>query len=262
MGELGPHEGRASAYAWRWYDSARGLLPWLALIAAVVGIKANRDPRTLLLLIPLALVYLVYLLVLFGLSLWIGSSMDSSGRAQFDLLFYPLAISVTLLWLVIPAFARRPAAARTLAAIVLVLGVAGLAVISYGTASSDESMMFLAFLGLLGAALVLTPAAAARLSGRSYRPVVFMLWLAVWLIVGGVLAVLGFLAVLVSMNAGPSVSELPGVIVQGLVVGAIMGLFLYALHLPYMLLGFASPFFRTRLQACLNLQQPGGNESK
>jgi hypothetical protein len=256
MGGMGPHEGQASVYKWHWYDSVLGLLPWLILITAAVGVKANRNPRTLLLLGPLALVNLLYWSILFVISLRMGSPMTASSQTQFDLLFYPLAIGVTLLWLAAPVFERLPAAGRGLAAVVLMIALAALAVVSYGTASSDETTFSIALLGLLGAALALSPAAAARLCGHSYQPVAFMLWLAMWLIVGGVLAVLGILAVLVSVGAGPSVSELLRLVQQGVVVGAMIGLCLYVLYLPYMLLGFASPFFRARLQACLNLERP------
>lgn len=260
MGEIGPRKGQASTYQWRWYDSMLGLLPWLALVTAAVGIKANRNHRTLLLLVPLALVILLYRSFLFCVSLKVGSSMTSSSQVQFDLLFYPLAIGVTLLWLAAPVLGRRWGAVRILAAVVLMMAVAGLAIVSYGTASSDETVLSMALLGFLDAALALTPAAAARLCRRSYRPVVFMLWLAVWLIVGSVLAVLGLLAVLMLRNGGPDLGELPRLVQQGMVAGAIFGLFLYVLYLPYMLLGFASPFFRARLQACLNLQPSESGE--
>jgi hypothetical protein len=232
-----------------------GLLPWLVLIAAAVGIRANRDYRTLLLLIPLATANLLYLFILFCMSLWTGSSMDSSGKAQFDLLFYPLAIGVTLLWLAAPALARLPAAVRIAGAVASMIVVAGLTIVSFGTPSPGEIKMFLVFLSLFGAALALTPAAAARLCGQSYRPVAFTLWLGAWLIVGGVLATLSFLVVLVSMNEGPNASELSRLAVQGIAVGAILGVFLYVLYLPYLFLAFNSAFFRARLQACLNLHR-------
>jgi len=262
MGGIGPDEGRASVYRWRWYNAVLGLLPWLILIVAAVGIKANRDHRTLLLLVPLALANLLYWSILFLISLGMGSRASSSSQTQFDLLFYTLAIGMTLLWLAAPLFQRLPAVVRILAAVALMIALAGLAVVSYGTASPDETALFTAFLGLFGAALALTPAAAARLCGQLYRPTAFMLWLAIWLIIGCVLAVLGILAVLVSVNGGPGVSELPRLVLQGAVAGAIIGLCLYVLDLPYMLLGFASPFFRARLQACLNLEQPDDHKGE
>ena len=74
-----------------------------------------------------------------------------------------------------------------------------------------------------------------------------------WLIIGGVLTTMGILAVLMSMDSGPNMEQLPGAALQGAFLGVIFGLIVYALNLPYMLLGFASPFLRERMQACLNL---------
>ncbi len=229
---------------------------WLALIAAVVAPRSNRNYRTLLILIPLALVAILYL------SLRRASGMSSSSATQFDLLFWPLAVGVTLLWLTAPALGQR-GVVRMAVAFVLLMAVAGLGVFSYGTASSQETTVLLVLLCVLGGVLVLAPVAAARLCGSHYRPVPFMLWLAVWTIVGGVAAMLLAFAVLLSvLSSGPSASEIPEVMVQTLVAGAIIGLCLYALNVPYLLLGFASPFFRARLQVCLNLRPAGDNESK
>ena len=253
---MGPHEGQASLYEWQWHYSAPGLIVWLVLIAAAVGLRANRNYRILLILIPLAVVNLLYHL------LKKLSGMTSSSTIQFDVLFQSLAVGVTLLWLVVPALGQR-GAIRMAVAFVLLMAVAGLTVFSYGTASSEETTLFLVVLGLLGGLLVLAPSAATRLCRRLYRPVGFMLWLAVWMIVGGVVAMLAALAVLISvLSSGPSASEIPEVILQTMVVGSIFGLCLYALYLPYMLLGFASSFFRTRLQACLSLQQPDAPEGE
>ena len=250
LGDVGPREGEASLYEWRWYYSALGSLPWLVLVAAIVGLKANRSPRILLILMPLAVVNLLYLL------LTKLSGMTSSSAMQFDLLFQSLVIGVTLLWLVAPALGRR-GVVRVVVAFVLLVAVTGVSIVSYGTMSSEETTMFLALLSLLGGVVVLAPVATTRLCRGRYRPVPFMLWLGVWMTIGGVVAVLGAFALLISLlGSGPSASEIPRVILQAMLAGSILGLCLYVLSLPYLLLGFASPFFRTRLQACLNLDRP------
>ncbi len=253
---MGPHEGQAVLFEWQWSYAAPGLLVWLTLIAAAVGLQANRNHRIWLLLIPLAIVNGVYLLFKKL------SGMDSSSAAQFDVLFHSLAIGLTLLWLMGPALGRR-GTTRLVIAFFLLMAVTGLAIVSYGTASSQETTIFLVSIGSLSGVSILAPAAASRLCRRFYRPVPFMLWLAVWMIVGGVVATLiSFAVLLTALSSGPSVSQIPEVIFQFTIAGAILGLSLYVLHLPYMLLGFASPFFRTRLQACLSLQQPDTPEGE
>ena len=63
LGDLGPREGEASFYEWRWSYSAPLLLPWLVLLVSIVGIRANRDRRAWLILVPLMIVNLSYLLL-------------------------------------------------------------------------------------------------------------------------------------------------------------------------------------------------------
>lgn len=257
MAGLGPREGRPSVYQWRWYYSAQGLLPWLVLAVAAVSIKANRNYRTLLILLPLAAVSLAYLLFKRA------TGIPSSSAMQFDLLFYPLAIGVTLLWLAAPVLRRCRSAMRLLMALALMIGVAALGLVSYGTESSDATTLLLTTLAFLGVVAILAPAGAARLSGRSVHPVVFMLWLAVWMVVGSSITTLAILGVAISvLSSGPSMSELSQLVPQMIVAAAILGVSLYLLYLPYMLLGFVSPFFRTRLRACLNMDRSDESEAE
>lgn len=253
MAGLGPHEGQPSVYQWHWYYSARGLLPWLVLVVAAVSIKANRNCRTLLILLPLAVVSLAYLLF--------RMVMSSSSAMQFDLLFYPLAIGITLLWLAAPVLGRYRSIMRLLMALALMMGVAALGLVSSGTESSEATTLLLTILAFLGAVAILAPVGAARLSGRSVHPVVFMLWLAVWMVVGSSIATLGTLGVAMSvLSWGLSMSELLRLVPQLITFAAILGVSLYLLYLPYMLLGFVSPFFRTRLRTCLNMEGPATSD--
>jgi hypothetical protein len=80
---------------------------------------------------------------------------------------------------------------------------------------------------------------------------------------GGALAAAGFaIVVLLVFSSGMSTSQTYEALVISVVVGAILGLCLYVLYLPYMLLGFVSPFFRSRLQTCLNLHRPAVDEEE
>lgn len=251
IGQVGPNEGQALLYPWPRYYSAPAWVFWLVPIAAMVGLKANRNARALLILIPLAVVNLLYTLFMRL------SGTSSSSASQFDLLFQSLAMGVTLLWLLAPALGRR-GLFRIVAAFLLIMAVAGLAVFSYGTRSSEETAIFLAVLAFLSSVLILAPAAAAHMCRARYRPVGFMLWLGLWTVIGGLVAILGSMAfVFLVFSSGPGLSELLVVILMTMVVGAIFGVCLYMLYLPYMALGFASPFFRARFQACLNLNPPG-----
>ena len=61
LGDLGPKQGEAIPFEWKWSYSAPALLVWLALILALVLPRANRDLRVLWIFVPLALVAAVYL---------------------------------------------------------------------------------------------------------------------------------------------------------------------------------------------------------
>ena len=232
------------------------LLPWLVLIAAAVTIKANHNYRTLALLIPLALVNLLYVPLRNALN------MTSSDVVQFDWLFQSLATGVTLLWLIAPSLECRPAAARIAAGIGFMVASAYVGMLSYGAASQQEAILFLALISSLGIVIVLAPAIAARLCRQSYRPKTFLLWLALWTIVATVIAILVTVIVAIAFLPGPSASELPRILLMTLLSGAFFGLCLYVLCLPYMVLGIAHPFFRARLQACLNLRENARDASR
>lgn len=251
LGNLGPRQGQASFYQWRWYDLAVGFLPWLVLIGAVIGIEANRRAHVLLIFVPLAVVNLLYL------SSKALSSMASSSAVQFDVLFQSLALGLTLLWLVAPAL-KGHGFIRVATAFGSVMAVAALCMISYGTTSAEETTVFAVVLGTMGAVLILAPIAARRFCRGFYHPARFALWLGFWTVIGGVLAMLGALVILlVILPSGPSGSQIPMILLMTMLAGVGVGSCLYIVQLPFVLLGFASSFFRHRLQGCLHLQPPG-----
>jgi hypothetical protein len=91
-----------------------------------------------------------------------------------------------------------------------------------------------------------------RLCGGEYRPVRFLLWLALWTLLCSLVAALGFLIVAsIIFSSGPGSYE---AILTFVLAGSIFGLFLYGLNLPFMILGFAHPFFRERCCVCLRLK--------
>ncbi len=179
------------------------LLPWLVVLGAMVVIKANRDRRVWLILLPLGVVGLMPLLLK-------SATVRSSNDLDFDLTFQTLICGLTLLWLAAPVLGRHGA------------------------------------LRLV----------AAWSCGWVYRPGPFILWLLLWcVVIDGVATLAGGLAIfLTSWAAGVRLPDFRGAVGAMVGMGLLFGLFVYALNVPYLLLGFASPFFRTRLQTCLNLR--------
>ena len=247
IGQLGPQQGKAAGFDWKWHYSAARWIIWLALILALIAPKANRNIRVLLILAPLIIVNLLWLLFMKF------AKMNSTDVQEFTLIFNSMAVAVTVLWLIANSFTRFGSAIRFLLSFGTVMIVAGLGPWSYFAEFSSEMALFLALLVFMALTMLAAITLSRRLCGGKYRPVCFMLWLALWMLLGSFVATLGFLIVAsIITSSGQGLSEL---ILMFALAGMIFGLCLYVLNLPFMILGFAHPFFRERFCACLRLKE-------
>jgi len=249
LGESGPQQGEAVNFDWKWSYSAPGLVIWLALILAIVLPKANHDRRILLIFIPLVIVNL----------LWLAfknvSGMPSATASQFDTVFHSMAVGIAVLWLVANYFDRFGGFVRFLMFLGTLVAVACLGILSYSTEFSNEAALFLAMLVFFSITVLAATTAAGKLCRGEYRPLRFMLWLALWNIVASLFTTFGFFVVgNLIMSSGGSGPDILQAILMLVLVGLAFGLCLYVLNLPFMILGFANPFFRKRFNACLRLK--------
>jgi MFS family permease len=113
--------------------------------------------------------------------------------------------------------------------------------------------VFLALFVCMTFALLTAITISRRFCKKKYSPIRFMLWLVLWMVLLGSFATLIFF-ILGSLILSSWPSRLISQLIQVLFVGLILGLFIYVLNLPFMLLGFVSPFFRERLYVCLRLK--------
>ncbi|NIP54597.1 MAG: hypothetical protein GWN67_21165, partial [Phycisphaerae bacterium] len=60
IGELGPKEGKAVIYNWKWYYNILPLSLFFTLILLLVFVRANRTPRAWLIFVPLLIVNLLW----------------------------------------------------------------------------------------------------------------------------------------------------------------------------------------------------------
>jgi len=248
LGNVGPQQGEAEIFDWKWSYSAPGYVIWLVLILAIVLPKANRDARILLIFIPLLIVNL------FWLTFKKVSSMPSSSASQFDTVFQSLAVGIAVLWLVMNYFERFGVFVRFLLSFVILVAVAGLGTLSYSTDFSNETVLFLALSAFQAITILGATTAAGKLCNWRYRPPRFMLWLAVWMLLISLITTFGFFIVGTTlMSSGPGPDILQAILMLTL-IGLIFGLCLYILNLPFMILAFYSPFFRERLNTCLQLK--------
>jgi hypothetical protein len=246
LGELGQQQGQAASYDWKWYYSTPGLAIWLALILAFVVPKANRDRHILWILVPLVIVNLLWL------AFEAVSGMPSSAASQFDTVFHSAAVGIAVLWLVANYLGRFGGFVRFLMSFGILMVVSCMGILSYSVETSNETAFFLALLVFMALVILVAMTLSQKLCGGKYRPLGFMLWLVLWTPVVSLVAMLGFIVVgSIIMSNWPDLAEGIRIVVLG---GPVLGLCLYLLNLPFMILGFAHPFFRERFCACLRLK--------
>ena len=223
-----------------------GLVIWVGLILALVVPKTNHDLRVLWILVPLAIVNILW---------WIFmklAGMNSTDAQQFTLVFNSMAVGVTVLWLIANSFVRFGGAIRFLLSFMTVIIVAGLGILSYSSELSNETALFLIFFAFMDLTMLASITLSRRLCKKKCRPVYFMLWLLFWILLASLVAIAGFIAIgSMIVSSWPDLHET--VIIFGL-GELIFGLCLYVLNLPFMILGFVHPFFRARFCACLGLK--------
>lgn len=220
--------------------------PWLLLALAIVLPRANRHRHALLIFIPMLVLGLLWRRVtkLTG--------MSSANETQFSFVVEFLAVGMALLWL----NADRLGGCRGLTRLAAGLGILLLAdlaaIVSYWGAFPGQTGMFMVFTAIVSVVLLASLALTRRLARRRYRPVRFMLWLAVWSAVGATAGAAAFVGAMTLANLHSIPSLLP-LIIEIVVPGVVLGLCLYAVNLPYLLLMFTSPFFRRRFHVWLGV---------
>ena len=259
LGRIGPQQGETTSYNWKWYYSASGLIIWLALILAVVIPKANHNLQVLWIVVPLVVANLLWL------AFKQASDMPSRVAAFYDTLFQSMVISITVLWLTANHFRKLVGGARFFFSFGTVLIVASLGTLPYYTGFSRDTFLFSVLFVIITLALLLAMTLSSILCRKQYKPGYFMLWLALWTLIGSIVAIsicyavsIFYSVLITGTGTRPPWSDLPRLILQLAIPGLIFGLLVYMLNLPYMILGFAHHFFRERFCTCLGLTVKSG----
>ncbi len=248
IGELGQKEGTAVVYNWRWYYNIPALALWVVLLGAIVFVKANRNPRALLIVLPLLVVNL----------LWFGFvkllNFPSITRAEFGPLFASYTVGFAVLWLFAHKLRNRNRFVTFLLALIImiVVGLVGLA--SYSTGEfSEQTVVFLMFLAILALAALVGFVLAAWRCREHYNGLRFILWLGIWTVIGSIVSLLFFMGIMFIV-VGNVRDNLTSMLPQVLVMGLVAGLLLYVINLSFMIFGLNVSFFRERFYACLRLK--------
>jgi hypothetical protein len=216
------------------------------LLASILLVKANRNPQALLIIIPLLVLYL----------LWLGFvrllNFPSIARGQYDPLVASYAVGIAVLWLLAHKLANRNRLVTFLLAllIMIVVGLVGLG--SCGVSAFDTIWLF-GFLSVSSLAVLVGFVLAALLCRKHYSGLRFILWLAFWTVANSVAAMLAFMVIMFAAR-GLLPGNLTGILLQTIIAGLVIGILLYVINLSFMILGLSSPFFRERFYACLHLK--------
>ena len=221
-------------------------LLWLILIGAIILPKANRNPRALLIILPLLIINI----------LWLGFSrllnFPSSVKMQFDMLFNAFTIGIAMLWLLAHKIGNRNRFITFLLASVVMIFISIVGQLAYGE-FSEQTIIFLFFIIFLSFASLISYVLAGWRCRVKYTGLRFVLWLALWSIISS-LAAMMILVVFTMIVQRPPLQMLKTILLQALIMGLVTGLLLYAINLPFMILAFCSPFFRERFYSCLRLK--------
>jgi len=255
IGSLGIKEGTATIYPWKWYYSAPALGLWIVLALAILLVRANRDPRVLLIFIPIFLIRLLWLLFLPILG------VPSSVLVVFGMLVDALVAGIAVLWLLAYKLGNRNRSVSFLLALIVLVAATIVAIVSYQAWLSgvDFEILVVQALGIVTMLLVFV--LAGWCCRKRYGPWRFMLWLALWTMVISLVGMSTFFLISVRPSGRELIQQIPEVLVAGL----IFAICIYMLNLPFMILAFVTPFFRERFYAYFHLKSmpmssPSGTE--
>jgi hypothetical protein len=223
-----------------------GNLPWFALILAIGIFKENRDYRIFYLLIALLAVNLIWYLFK-----TVTDSAISSTVIEFDVTFQSFSIGLAVLWLTMHKFSDYNGLTRYFLGLAVMTFVLFLSIRStypnYSTKTAQifSLCFFISIFMLFGFSLT------GKYCKKQYRPKTFILWLALFMPVCGIAAMIGYIIFeCIVTNSFPD----PIVLIMVLVSGFISGILIYALNVPFLIMGFVSPFFRERFCNILRLK--------
>ncbi len=234
-------------YNWMWYNNIPGLFLWVALLGSILFVKENRNHHALLIFIP---VFLVYFL---SRSVFKLLNAPSAEASQMDIVITSYAAGLAALWLLAYKFKGKNRFIAFLFAFFVAAGFALIGLISNsGWIFEMQGVLFFSVQIIMIFAVLLAFVLARLGCRKRYSGIKFMLFLAIWMLVICIAGMYAFYFILLGTQ-GVSIASLKVVFVAS-IAGIIIGLICYFVNIPFMILGFVSPFFRDRFYASLNLE--------
>lgn len=242
LGEFGPVDGKPVTYNFNPIYHVQGFIPWLVFAMAFVVLKENRTARTALLLIPIAVLGLLYSIVKHMMR------MDSGGSSvQLDFMFRVLVLGFSMIWLLAERIGNRSRLVTCLLAILIYLGFLGVDLLGGGFGKDTVAMACFAGASIL--AIFFALLLAGLIAGKPFNIARFLIGLP------AALYTLVLILFLIVMRALTGNGDYPfsSMIVEALMASFFTALIYYVSLLPFVVLLVNSPFWRKRFDAVLGV---------
>jgi hypothetical protein len=243
VGGLGAATGPAAAFEWTRPSLMPLLLPWLGLLVLLTR-RENRGWPAWWVCLPLAAVTAL---------IWgarpLFSFVPSTALDLFCESLQAVAFGVAAVWLLSNLLGSVPSRVAVFFGTILVLG--GFSLLAYAVRqdwSGPEAAGGLMLLGFFGGASALALSLAGRACQRRYAPLRLSCWVYAWL-AAALMAVAAPFFLLAALSGGPGWREGFFFLVTVLTLATAT----FTVLLPFLVLAFASPFYRRRIEALLHV---------
>jgi hypothetical protein len=246
VGGLGAATGPAATFEWARPSLMPLLLPWLALLG-LLALRANRGWPAWWVCLPLGAVT-----ALAWCARPLFSFVPSTALDLFCESLQAVAFGIAAVWLLSHALGRIPSRFVAFCGMLLVLG--GFSLLAYVVRqdwSGPEAAGGLMLLGFFGAATALALSLAGRACRHRYAPLRLSCWVYGWLVLALLAASLPFF-LLALLSSGPGLKEEFFFVVAVLTLATAA----FVVLLPFLILAFASPLYRRRIEALLRVAGP------
>ena len=229
-------------------DSVSGLALWVVLLLVLVLVKANRNPRAWLILLPLGAVFTLWGIIRSILP------VPSELTAIFNQLLATLAIGFSGLLLLGHKIGNRNRFVTFVLALVFMVLLSITGSMSLSGTFSQKVTTYTIMSSATVVPVLLAFVFAALCCRKKFSYPRLTIWLGVWTTAGYEIFILVY-SIIGMITLGDSIPINKAQLLLGLLVGGLVtGGILFAILLPFMILAAKSGFFHDRLFACLRLK--------
>jgi len=207
--------------------------------------KDNRNFKMLYILIPLLIINFFWM---FFKQLTGGNSSNS---IPLDVTIYSFIIGLSIFWLTVHKFSKYHGIVKFFLSLIIMTSILSIGIFTTFSDLNKTIALVPIFFILLVSISLLGFVLAGKMCRNQYKPKKFMLWLVVFLPALGIIAMFGYLYIgNAIMNSTMQTRD----VVMVFIAGPLIGLFIYAMHLPFLIMGFNVPFYRERFCKYFGLQ--------